>query len=106
MSARRTATWAGLLAGSLLATAGCAAGTSEPQATPPPPASQGCGAEQLSAYIGQPASDEVLALIRQWHGDKPIRVLKPGSAMTMDYRPERLNIYLDDAGTIKEFKCN
>ena len=87
------------------AVSACTAGGTEPEAMPPPP-SEGCGAEQLSAYVGQPASEEVLARIRAWRGEHPIRVLKPGSAMTMDYRPERLNIYLDDSGIIKEFKCN
>jgi hypothetical protein len=26
----------------------------------------------------------------------PVRVLRPGTAMTMDYRPDRLNIHLDE----------
>lgn len=106
MPATRTVTMAGILAG-VLAVGGCTAETQEPETTPPPPAeAKGCGTEQLGGYVGQPASEEVLARIRQWRGDNPIRVLKPGSAMTMDYRPERLNIFLDDAGIIKEFKCN
>lgn len=102
---RRNALAATLVAGFLAAT-GCTAETPGPETTPPPPAEADCGAGQLGAYIGQPASEQVLALIRQWRGDKPIRVLRPGSAMTMDYRPERLNIFLDENDRIKEFKCN
>jgi hypothetical protein len=93
-------------AATLLSLAACSAEAPPPAPTPPPPAAQGCGAEQLGAYVGQPASDEVLARIREWRGDAPIRVLKPGSAMTMDYRPERLNIFLDDKGVIEKFQCN
>jgi hypothetical protein len=105
MAAPQFVTLSGLLTLSLLTLAGCT--DEETQPLPPPPVVQeGCGAEQLDAYVGQPASDEVLALIRGWRGDKPIRVLKPGSAMTMDYRPERLNIFLDDKGMIAKFQCN
>lgn len=95
-----------LLSG-LVAATGCTAETPEPGSLPPSPTETAdCGAGQLGAYIGQPASEEVLARIRQWRGDNPIRVLKPGSVMTMDYRPGRLNIFLDANDRIREFKCN
>lgn len=84
---------------------GCTADGQGPEPLPPPPA-EGCGAEQLGAYVGRQATDEVIAQLQAWRGENPIRVLKPGSAMTMDYRPNRLNVYLDDAGVITEFKCN
>lgn len=104
---RRTATLTAMLCSGLLATAGCTAGTPPPDtALPPAVEGESCGAGQLGAYIGQPASDEVIAALRAWRGDNPIRVLEPGSAMTMDYRPARLNVYLDENNRIKEFKCN
>lgn len=106
MRRMRSAMLGRVLAVGLLAAGGCTPGGSEPETTPPPPESEGCGADQLGAYVGQPASDEVISRIREWRGDNPIRVLKPGSAMTMDYRPGRLNIFLDDKDRIKEFKCN
>ncbi|KAH7114466.1 hypothetical protein B0J11DRAFT_541072 [Dendryphion nanum] len=34
----------------------------------------------------------------------PHRVLKPDSMSTMDYKPERLNIHLDDEGTVKNVR--
>ncbi|MFK4871109.1 I78 family peptidase inhibitor [Novosphingobium sp. ZW T3_23] len=74
--------------------------------TPPPPSMEpSCGAEQLASYVGQPASDEVIARITAWRGDKPMRVIKPGMAVTMDYRPDRLNVQVDDNGKIKGFNC-
>lgn len=106
MGGSRSAILTGALAGSMLAATACTATTGRPNPPPPPPAEVDCGAGQLGAYIGQPASDQVLALIRQWRGDNPIRVLKPGSMMTMDYLPGRLNIFLDEKDRIKEFKCN
>ncbi|KAE8346740.1 hypothetical protein BDV24DRAFT_158371 [Aspergillus arachidicola] len=30
------------------------------------------------------------------------RIVKPGDMMTMDYRPERLNVHLDDKGTVHD----
>lgn len=94
-----------LLLGCMLSMTACGAQPSAP-ATAPPDQVADCGASQLGAYIGQPASDAMLASIRGWRGDKPVRVLRPGSPMTMDYRPERLNIFLDESGAIKEFRCN
>ncbi|WP_395333506.1 I78 family peptidase inhibitor [Novosphingobium sp. BL-8H] len=107
-----------ILAGSLAlavltacASSGTSTGTSSgtdkvADAAPPPPSMEpNCGADQLSAYVGQPASDEVIAAITQWRGDKPMRVLKPGMAVTMDYRPDRLNVQVGDDGKIKGFNC-
>ena len=106
MRVNRSAVLSGFLASGMLATTACTPTTEDPSSSPPPLAEVDCGAGQLGGYIGQPGSEQVLALIRQWRGDNPIRVLKPGSAMTMDYRPGRLNIFLDENDRIKEFKCN
>jgi len=77
------------------------------ESTPPPPPAMepSCGADQLGSYVGQPASDEVIAAITAWRGDKPMRVIKPGMAVTMDYRPDRLNVQVDENGKIKGFTC-
>lgn len=64
-----------------------------------------CGADQLGGYIGRKASDDVIAAITAWRGDKPVRVLHPDSMVTMDYRPDRLNIDLDANGIIKGLRC-
>ena len=37
--------------------------------------------------------------------DRTIRILKPDSVATMDYRPERANIYVDENGTINKVSC-
>ena len=36
---------------------------------------------------------------------KLYRVIPPNAAVTMDYNPERLNVYTDDAGIIIKAKC-
>ncbi|WP_333605903.1 I78 family peptidase inhibitor [Novosphingobium sp.] len=91
----------------LLALAGCAAESLPPESSPPPVAEDtDCGARMLGAYVGHKATDEVMAAIRQWRGDNPVRMLRPGSAMTMDYRPGRLNVFLDNQDRIEKFGCN
>lgn len=96
------------VASSLLAIALGACTGAQPEASlPAPPTAEGpgCGADQLGSYIGRKATDDVVAAIQAWRGQSPVRVLKPGSIMTMDYRPDRLNIEVDAQGTITRFRC-
>lgn len=93
----------GALMGGVLALAGCVA----PPATGPgaepgmPPVMGGdCGAADLQYLMGQKA--RVLTTMRF---SQPLRVLKPGMAVTMDYAPNRLNIELDAADTIIRVAC-
>ncbi|CAN6595607.1 hypothetical protein TRVA0_001S01442 [Trichomonascus vanleenenianus] len=39
-------------------------------------------------------------VVSERHLPQPFRVLRPGMAATMDYRPNRLNVMLDQAGRI------
>ncbi len=64
-----------------------------------------CGANKLSGFIDTVPTDEVLARIKAQIGDKTIRVINPGDAVTMDFRPDRLNIENGDDGRIKKFGC-
>jgi hypothetical protein len=36
---------------------------------------------------------------------RPTRVLRPGDAMTMDWRPERLNLHLDEHGDLLDARA-
>lgn len=94
-----------LTACAMLGLAACSA-DAPPAAGPPPAREQpDCGAGALGSYIGTPGTDAAIAAIQSWRGDKPLRVLKPGSMMTMDYRFDRLNIELDAKGVIKTVRC-
>lgn len=99
----KTAALPVLLAASLSA---CANGTPPKHSPPVAEAAPGCGADQFAAYVGKPASDTAIAAIQAARGDKPIRVIRPGMAVTMDYRAERLNVDVDDSGTIRRFYCS
>jgi len=96
------------LTAAILALSACAGDEAARPSPPPPPTAgePGCGADRLGAYIGKPASDDNLAAIRKESGANAIRVIKPGMAVTMDYRPDRLNVELDDAGRITALRCS
>ncbi len=59
-----------------------------------------CGAASLQLLVGMPYD------ARDFEDDeRPIRVLPPDSAMTMDHRVDRLNVDLDDDGVITRIWC-
>lgn len=95
------------LALALLGLSGCSHATkvATPEVPAAPNMEPGCGADQLGAWIGQPASEANIAAIAGWHGDKPMRVLHPGMAVTMDFRPDRLNVKVGEDGKIEGFSC-
>ena len=59
-----------------------------------------CGALDLQYLVGAPARD--LDAIRF---NKPVRVIYPDTAVTMDYNPERLNFEVDRMGRISRVNC-
>jgi len=108
MMLRSTSTLlATLLAGASLA--GCSP-RDEPQSpsSATPPAAQdlaSCGADKLSQYVGALPSADALDDIRSKSGAETSRVVRPGDAMTMDYRVDRLTIEVGEDGRIKAFRC-
>lgn len=78
-----------------LALAACLA--EEPAAMPEDDA---CGASALQHLVGQPKS--VLDGMTFAPGT---RILPPDAAMTMDFRPDRLNIFIDENGLIERLQC-
>lgn len=65
-----------------------------------PVAEDSCGAGALQGLIGQGAG---VLDGRQFTG--PVRVVRPGMAMTMDYNPARLNVQVDDKNLIERAFC-
>ena len=88
-----------LAAAALVILAAC-----EPVVAPRPPADppmeNACGAAGLQTLLGQPAS--VLETMRFAN---PVRVIRPGMAVTMDFNPARLNIEVDAAEEITRISC-
>lgn len=59
-----------------------------------------CGAADLQHLVGQPAS-----VLETMKFSQPVRILRPGMAVTMDYRPDRLNIEIDAQEVIARVHC-
>ena len=83
-----------------LLTIGCA--TTDQESSPPP---EGCDATGLADLTGRPASQELGAEALRRSGARTVRWIRPGDAVTMDYRSDRLNISLDAAGRVEGFNC-
>lgn len=68
-----------------------------------PPADDGvnaCGAMDLQYLVGASAAD-----LEAMRFDKPVRVIYPDMAVTMDFNAERLNFDVDRAGLITRVSC-
>lgn len=88
-----------LLLPAVLALAACA--------TPPADTVAGgtCNAEPAQSLVGKPASDTNLQAAFKASGARTMRSIKPGQAVTMDYREDRVNIYQDASGNIERISC-
>ncbi|TYC90728.1 I78 family peptidase inhibitor [Novosphingobium sp. BW1] len=64
-----------------------------------------CGVELFERHVGEDATEALLASIREARGKKPMRVLPPGSVMTMDFRQDRLNVLTDEDNIITTMRC-
>jgi Peptidase inhibitor I78 family len=86
----------------LIVLAGCAASVSDE------PGQVGvgeCSAEAAQSLIGQPGTAETAQKAMALTKSKTMRWLRPGMAVTMDYRSDRLNITLDDQNLITRIGC-
>ncbi|GGC86176.1 I78 family peptidase inhibitor [Vreelandella lutescens] len=99
----------GLFAMVLLA--GCSSAPNEAAAPKPPtveqtaPVAQACDANAVQYAIGAPFDEANVATLEEQSGATQVRVLRPGTAATMDYRDDRLNIHLESNDMIEALRC-
>ena len=74
-------------------------------ATLSPGESGACSAESLDNLVGREASSALGADALRRSGARQLRWIRPGDAVTMDYRPDRLNVRLDANGRVESFNC-
>lgn len=69
---------------------------------PPPglPTADDCGASGYQRLVGQDST-----VLRRMQFGRPVRVIEPGMAVTMDYAAERLNFWIDKNGLIERVTC-
>ena len=72
----------------------------EPTPPIPPTTEDTCNARQYANLIGQDATalEKVLILGQ-------VRVIRPGDAVTQDFRPERINFGINTANRISDISC-
>ncbi len=86
----------------VLALAACQPAT-DPRFLGPPeqaPGVDACGAAELADMVGEPKT--ILDVMKF---AVPVRVIEPGTAVTADYSPERLNFEIAEDGTIAKIAC-
>jgi hypothetical protein len=64
-----------------------------------------CRAEGLDRYVGQAASEETGAAILRDSGARTLRWIPHGSAVTMDFSEQRVNIKLTPDNRIEAVTC-
>ena len=64
-----------------------------------------CNPEVLDGYVGKEATQAVLDEARTRSGARHVRVGKPGMAMTMDFRQDRLTVYVNADNRIESISC-
>jgi len=80
---------------------------SEPAApvAPPPPAVAECKPEPAQRFVGQKLQPSTPEAARLASGSRDVRVIRPGTAVTMDLRGDRLNLEVDAGGTVSAVRC-
>ena len=64
-----------------------------------------CNAEPAQHLVGRTATTELGAEARRLAGAKSLRWIPKDGVVTMDYRPDRLNIHLDESNRITRIRC-
>lgn len=89
-----------------LVLSGCAttAPVEEPQPVVRAPAGE-CDATALQDHLGHKASAQSGAVLLEQSGARTLRWAPPRSAITMDFRPDRLTVSYDDDMAITRISC-
>ena len=82
--------------------------TPEPVEPAPPirkPMEGVCDASALQEHLGHTASEKSGAILLELSGARSLRWVPPRTAVTMDYRPDRLTVGYDDDMKITRISC-
>lgn len=86
----------------LLALSGCVQSTSGGREISDDPS---CDAAKAQSFVGKSASSEIAEAARKSAGAEIVRWLRPGMAVTMEFRMGRLNITIDEKNLITGINC-
>ncbi|HIE5353664.1 MULTISPECIES: I78 family peptidase inhibitor [Stenotrophomonas] len=109
----RSSLW--LMLGCTLPLAACShaggsagSGSSSDSAAPPPHVAgspQRCNPEKLEGLAGRTADEATVKQVVEASGARTARVVKPGMAVTMDFREDRVTIEVDAQNRIVRANC-
>jgi hypothetical protein len=81
------------------------AGACAPQGRPGAVPGVQCNAGPAERLIGKAESAEVAAEAKRLSGAKVLRWIRPDMMVTMEFRPDRLNLHLGTDGKIGSVRC-
>lgn len=64
-----------------------------------------CSSDAVSSLIGKQASAALLEQARERAGAETARLVGPDDIVTLDYRSQRLNLQVDQAGVVRGASC-
>jgi hypothetical protein len=97
-----------ILPGALLMSAACSTVPAEPAPEDVPVhggTAGACNAGRGQSLVGRQPTTELGAEALRLTGARALRWIRPGDAVTMDYREDRLNIELDANGRVRALRC-
>ena len=74
-------------------------------ATPAASTADGYGAAQVMDQMNLRPTPDVMAAVRRAVGHNRVRIVAPDSVVTMDMRPDRLNLETGPDGKIRSIRC-
>jgi len=77
-----------------------------PTDVPIAPPGDACSPASLARYTGLATDDALAARMKRETGKTTLRWMRPGMAVTMDYREDRLTVYLDSANRVERASCS
>lgn len=89
----------------VLPLAACASSEAPVESTPAAPAETACNADGVQSLIGQTATAEVGGQLLKGSSATTLRWVPPRTAVTMDFRADRLTVSYDDALKIERISC-
>ncbi|MGK6319802.1 I78 family peptidase inhibitor [Sphingomonas sp. DT-204] len=71
----------------------------------PLPGPRECRAGMVQSFVGRQMTPRVQSRLRQRSRADTVRVVRPGEAVTMDFRRDRLTVDIDRRGVIRSLRC-
>lgn len=76
-----------------------------PRPVPGGPPPRECRNMALGQFVGREMTPRLHTRLRRASGARDVRVVRPGEAVTMDFRADRLTVYVGPRGRIDRLSC-